>query len=180
MIEENRKKDFELYAGISNLDEALLPALRLWNAYWGPLGKNHITKKHLIDNKDLVFELVEAVVPSLVTRCIEAEEDCVELEAEIDQLRADQLLVISEITKLPNVTSRCIQVDYNIEAPFEVVEDEIEKDDTNIIKQSPELPKWHLEVILNKMLVTHILTHTEYAKFFSHVKCESKQESDED
>ncbi len=179
MIDENRKKDFELYAGISNLDEAMLPALRLWNAYWGPLGKNHITKKHLIDNKDLVFELVEAVVPSLVTRCIEAEEDCIKLEAEIDQMRADQLLVISELTKLQNVTSRCIQVDYNFEGSLDI-DDMVEKDDTNIIKHAPELPKWHLEVIVNKMLVTHILTHTEYAKYFSHVKCETKQESDED
>ena len=176
----SRKLNFELYAGIQDMDKAIIPAMHVWNSFWGPLGKSHITKKTLLNNTDLVFSLIEASVPSLISKCIEMEDECAELESEIAVMNSEQLTMLSAITRLPSVASVCTELSYDAEQEDTIDNGSashiVPKDDTALVKSSQELPKWQLEVRIGNDVFLQVITHIEYCKYFSHVRCETVDE----
>lgn len=168
-MHEDRKLDFELLTGCSSIDTALVPALQVWNAFWGPLGSKHIRKETLIDNKDLLFALVEAVVPSLISNKIQLEDEYHDLLEDMNTMREEQLTAFQVLTETHK--SQCYEVD------FEDQDDEEEPhnvDDRDIVRKSPPLPKWNLVVQMTETKHLAILiTHDEYYKYFPEVPCKN-------
>lgn len=141
---QSRLNDVELLTGVENIDETLDSAVHVWNAFWGPLSPRYLTKETLINNKDLVFALVEATVPKLISKLIASEEKMLNFESKLSQQHDNMLELLSTLT----TTNRAYCI-------------ELESDD---------LPTWKLNVVINNTLFEYEISHNEYVKYFSHVR----------
>jgi hypothetical protein len=141
---QSRLDDIELLTGVENVDETLDSAVHVWNAFWGPLSPKYLVKETLINNKDLVFALVEATVPKLISKLIASEEKMLNFESKLMQQHDNMLELLSVLTTVNQ--SYCTEVETN------------------------ELPTWKLTVVLNNTVFEYEISHNEYVKYFSHVR----------
>ena len=141
---QSRLDDIELLTGVENVDETLDSAVHVWNAFWGPLSPKYLVKETLINNKDLVFALVEATVPKLISKLIASEEKMLNFESKLMQQHDNMLELLSVLTTVNQ--AYCTEVETN------------------------ELPTWKLTVVLNNTVFEYEISHNEYVKYFSHVR----------
>lgn len=158
-------ENFGLYAGIDNVESALQNAMRYWNSFWGPLGAQHITKKTLIDNRDLVFTLVAATSESLIRERIQATEEGAHLRMMLGLQRNMLLSTFQHLVSIYN--AELVRFDLR----DDLAEDVRPLDDIDGFTKAKNLPKWVLMVDLpsgsRPMLV---ISHQEYVNKFNTVK----------
>lgn len=148
----DRKEDLEILTGVESIEETLDSAMHVWNAFWGPLRSKNVTKETLLNNRDLVFALVEATVPKLISKTISLEESNLALASKLDVEHANTLEALSLLSK---------------QNPSLCVEQE---------STGSGLPTWKLTIFEGPdNLLEYEITHSEYVKYFAHVKSDNPE-----
>lgn len=178
--DEEALESFGLYTGIEDPRKALDSAMRYWNAFWGPLGSQDITKKTLIDNRDLVFTMVAATSESLIRDRIRASEECSRLHTVLNLQRRLMLELYQHLVSLypAEVVSFSAMCD-------QLLDDLRPLDDVDGFAGDRAMPRWVLLITLptgaRPLLV---ISHSEYVTRFNNVKVnkdvEALDDSDED
>jgi hypothetical protein len=168
-----------MLTGVESMEDALDQAMCVWNAFWGPLGLRHVNKETLLNNRSLVFGLVEAAVPKLVTDRISFEDKATALKNTLENERQQMLMLLSSVSKAHQ--SLCIELDDSGEEDSSAIglfDPDCNFSDTPLDDQvkQPQLPRWLLCLTVGGNNISYEITHNEYVVYFPHVECRTLEQ----
>jgi hypothetical protein len=180
-IDVNRIEDLELLLGITSLRTTLDKVIEsIWVPFWRHLPRQLRTPRTLLNNKQIVFSLLEALGCRLVSEHVLLFQQYKELKSESNTIREEML---AHWAALVPFAQRC-QV-YNFTNPSNGIIDEVEFDDLQNIFSDDDIagcsepsvnernsgPYWSLRITFSRDTRAHhlekILSHQEYIMHFA-------------
>ena len=153
------------YLGVPDMDSALDRAMKVWNAFWGPLGTKDIAKETLVDNKQIVLAMIAAVSDSLIQDKLAANEQVHHVMNFFESFRFQTLKTYQALSHMfPSHVQEVISVVQqtpNAQGDFPI-------DDSCLQFNWKNVPKWYL-TIHHEGIPQAMLTHNDYVTMFSHV-----------
>jgi hypothetical protein len=167
-----RKEDFGILLGIDHVDSALDTAMQtVWVPYWKNLPAALRTPRRLIENKDLVYTMLEAVGSRLVSERIDLEDQVKGLRSDIASQRNVFLRDLATTAEF-SASCQAFNVSYS---PDDTDPDEPFSGDDDTLFDAEDLPDPMWKVCITFVgpratkRVTNILTHQEFIMFFAGV-----------
>lgn len=158
-----------IYLNVPNMDAALIRAVAVWDAFWGPFGEHEITKQTLTGNIDIVTAMVAAVSESLIQSKIDADERARMSASMIVDLRKQMLTAYSELSKI--YIAHRVEITSGFDAKYADEETKsVPLDDSSHLyfKSVNDLPRWVIQLNHDKV-TPFVVSHNEYVMYFSHV-----------